>query len=173
MAVLYAIFWTVWALGILLVLVYGAVLLFGAPYFPTLKKSLKPALDLLELKPGQVVYDLGCGDGRFLKAAAKAGLTAIGYELNPFVAFYAWATTRRYGRRVQVHCGNFWHADITQADGVFIFLITRYMTQFDKFMLAQNFKKPLPVVSHAFKIPQRQIIKKSGAMFLYIYRPLA
>ena len=152
-----------------MVLVYGAVLLFGAPYFPTLKNQLDKPLKLMDLKPGQVVYDLGCGDGRLLKLAARQGLVAIGYELNPFVALYAWVTTLRYGSRVKVKWGNFWHADISNADGVFVFLITHHMQHLDQFLLAQKFKKPVRVVSHAFKIPGHQPVKKSGAMFLYIY----
>ena len=164
-----AFFWIVWWIGIALVLTYGAILAFGAPYFPTLKKDLPKALALLELKPGQVVYDLGCGDGRFLKIAAKNGLRAVGYELNPFVAAYAWLTTRRYGNRVKVRWGNFWHADLEPADGVFVFLITHYMQQLDDLIMSQPHRN-LRVVSHGFKIPNRTPAAKSGAMFLYIYR---
>ena len=37
-----------------------------APYNPTNPDCLQIAIDLLEIIPGDVVYDLGCGDGRFL-----------------------------------------------------------------------------------------------------------
>ncbi|MEX1059039.1 MAG: hypothetical protein WEC17_01255, partial [Candidatus Saccharimonadales bacterium] len=93
------IFWVVWAIGVLMVLAYAFVLPFGAPFLPTLKKQNSEALDLLDLKAGQVFVDLGCGDGRLLAIAASRGLNAVGYELNPFLAFYAWLRTRRYGRR--------------------------------------------------------------------------
>src|ERR1700712_1392873 len=109
---LYDFFWLVWCGAIVLILAYGFVLLFGAPYFPSLKPHMAASFDLLKLKPGQTVYDLGCGDGRFLKEAAKRGYNAVGYELNPFVFAYAWLTTRRYGKRVKVRCGNFWTADL-------------------------------------------------------------
>ena len=69
--------------------------LFGAPYFPSLKKPIQAGLDMLDLKPGQVLYDLGCGDGRILKVAAGRGIKCVGYELNPFMFLYSWATTRR------------------------------------------------------------------------------
>lgn len=168
MTELYMFFWIVWAAAILLILAYGAVLLFGAPYFPSLKPHIKAGLDLLDLKPGQTVYDLGCGDGRFLKAAAKSGLKAVGYELNPFMFLYSWATTRRYGRRVKVKYGNFWHADLSGADGIFVFLLTRYMKQFDE-LIRDRAPKGVKVASHTFKIPGKKIVKQNYGVFLYKY----
>ena len=53
-----------------LVVVLGILLpvLFGPPYLPTLAPNLKTALDLLDLKSGQTVLDLGSGDGRDRKS---------------------------------------------------------------------------------------------------------
>lgn len=161
-------FWIVWILGVLLVLSYGAVLLFGAPYFPTLKQPVEDSLDLLDMKPGQVVYDLGCGDGRLLKAAARRGLKAVGYELNPFVFLYAWVTCLRWGTRARVRYGNFWKADLSKADGVFVFLITHYMDRLEN-KLSKELPAGTKVVSHAFKLPGRKALRKKGAMFLYKY----
>jgi len=166
--VFYDIFWVVWVIGLLLVIAYGAVLPFGAPYLPTLNRQKNEALDLLDLKKGQLFVDLGCGDGSTLALAAERGLRARGYELNPFLAFYAWARTRRYGRRVKVVWGNFWKADLSQADGIFVFLIGHYMSKLDNLITGQPHKK-IKVVSHAFKIPGRQAKKNRGALFLYEY----
>jgi SAM-dependent methyltransferase len=165
---LYIFFWVIWASAILLIFAYGFVLLFGAPYFPSLKPHLKAAFELLELKEGQVVYDLGCGDGRFLKEAARRGYKAVGYELNPFVFAYAWLTTRRYGRQVKVRWGNFWKADISKADAIFVFLLTKYMPQLDE-KLSKEGKKGLKLASHTFKIPGKKIAAKNYGVFLYKY----
>ncbi|HET7529279.1 MAG TPA: hypothetical protein VFJ84_03590, partial [Candidatus Saccharimonadales bacterium] len=89
MTELNTLFWIIWGLAILLIAAYSFVLLFGAPYFPSLSPHVKAGLDLLDLKKGQTVYDLGCGDGRFLKAAARRGIKSVGYELNPFMFAYA------------------------------------------------------------------------------------
>ena len=78
---------------IILMLSFGAVLLFGAPYLPTLNPQVKAALELSELKAGDTLLELGCGDGKVLIAAAKLGINVVGFELNPFVAFVAWLRT--------------------------------------------------------------------------------
>lgn len=162
-------FWIVWALGLLIILAYAFVLLFGAPFIPTLKAQRDQALDLLNLRRGQLFVDLGCGDGRMLALAASRGLKAIGYELNPFLALYAWLTTRRYGRSVKVVWGNFWHADLSKADGVFVFLIGHYMKKLDS-LLSRSKGRQIKLVSNAFKVPGRRHVKKSGPMFLYVYK---
>ena len=169
-------FWAVWFLAVALVLAYGFVIPFGAPFLPTMKKQRQAALDLLDLKPGQVFVDLGSGDGSLLVLAAQHDLKAVGYEINPFLWAYSWLRTRRFGRRVRVKFKSFWRADLSQADGVFVFLITHHMERFDKYLkqqatlrLGSGQEKPLRVVSHAFKIPGQTHAKKLGALFLYIY----
>ena len=151
-----------------MVLAFGAVIFIGAPYMPTLKISCRQALDLLDLKKGQTLVDLGCGDGVMLKLAADAGFKAVGYEINPFLVLAAKIRTFTYGKKVKVKWGNFWQADLSQADGVFVFLLDRYMERLDK-KLKNEAKKGTKLVSHAFKIPGKKPAKKIDAMFLYQY----
>lgn len=164
----YIFFWVVWGLAVLIIGAYSFVLLFGAPWFPSLKPHVKAALDLLDLKPGQTVYDLGCGDGRFLNAAAERGLKAVGYELNPFMFIYAWFNTRKYKKQVKVRLGNFWKADLSGADAIFIFLLTKYMEQFDQ-LVKTKAPKGIKVASHAFKIPGKKPLAKDYGVYLYRY----
>ena len=156
-------------IAIAIVFLFGFVLLFGAPYLPTLSKQQNDALDLLDLKKGQVFYDLGCGDGRLLKTAARRGLKAVGYELNPLLAAYAWLSTVHYRRQVRVVCGNFWKADLSLADGVFVFLIDHHMKRLDRFIRESSRGKKLKIVSHGFMIPGKKPSAKSGAIYLYKY----
>ena len=53
----------VWLFLCLVVLPFGYVLLFGAPYLPTRRLKAKQALEILNLKEGEIFVDLGSGDG--------------------------------------------------------------------------------------------------------------
>jgi SAM-dependent methyltransferase len=153
----------------ILVLLFGFVLLFGAPYLPTRRREAQAALDMLALKKGQTIYELGCGDGRVLKLAAEEGLNAVGYELNPLLALVARLHTWRYRKQVKVVCGNFWRADLSRADGIFVFLLDRFMARLDNKVSAEA-GKPISLVSYAFKIPGKRHIKLVRGMYLYHYK---
>lgn len=152
----------------LLIICFAGVLLAGAPYLPTLKPQVKTALELADLKPGQTLIELGCGDGRVLLAAAHQGLNAVGYELNPLMALVAWLRTRRYRRQVRVVWGNFWRADWPPAGAIFTFLLPRYMTKLDKKCM-QYSDKPVKLVSFAFEIPAKRIKRHQNGVYLYDY----
>lgn len=157
-------------LAIVVLVGFGLVVLFGAPYLPTMQAQQKQALKLLDLKPGQKLYDLGCGDGRVLRTAASQGLICVGYELNPILALVSRVVNFKYRRQVKIINGSYWHVDLSDADGVFVFLITRFMPRFDRLIKTKKANKPLKVVSHAFTIPGKKPIKKLGPLFLYIYK---
>src|SRR4051812_6247397 len=115
-----------------IVLLFGFVVVFGAPYLPTLKKQTSEALNLLNLKEGQTLLELGCGDGRVLKAAARRGLCGVGYELNPLLVVIAWLNTIKYRKQVKIIWGNYWNRSWPEAQGIFVFLLAKYMEKLDK-----------------------------------------
>ena len=147
---------------------FSFVLLFGAPFLPTLRGQINEALNQLNLQPGQTMLELGCGDGRVLVAAARRGLTVVGYELNPILAFVAWLRTRRYHSHSIVIWGDFWRASWPPADGVFGFILPRYMTKLHKKLIQYPYK-PIKVASFAFTIPDNKPAKISKGIFLYKY----
>src|SRR3984893_11366815 len=54
------------------------------PYAPTTEQAVKAMLKLADVKKTDIVYDLGCGDGRIVIAAAKEfGARAVGIDINP------------------------------------------------------------------------------------------
>lgn len=54
------------------------------PYVPTPQEVVDRMLELAQVKKGDVVYDLGSGDGRIVVTAAKKyGVRAIGFEIDP------------------------------------------------------------------------------------------
>lgn len=158
-----------WIGGTLVLAAFAFVLLFGAPYLPTLSPQIATALELANLKPGDTLLELGSGDGRVLMAAAEQGLTVIGYELNPLLVLYSWLRTRRYGKRVRVVWGNFWRRPLPPAEAVFVFLLDRYMLKLDN-KITQEFDKPVKLISFAFKVPNRKPAEAQNGLFLYHYR---
>lgn len=154
---------------VLLIISFGLVVAIGAPYLPTLKSQQQQALDLLNLKKGQTLLDLGSGDGRLLIAAAKRGIKCVGIEANPFLALFSYLITRRYKGLITIKWGNFWATDWPQADGIYVFLHTRFMVRLHKKIIHDLEGKKVSVVSYAFEIPGKKPKKTLGGMFLYKY----
>jgi len=154
--------------GFILILIFGSVILFGAPYLPTLKNQIDSIFELLDLRKGQTMIELGSGDGRILLEAGKRGIKAIGYELNPILVMYSRIKVYKYRGTVKVIWGNYWVKDWPETDGIFVFLLDRYMQRLNKKVI-QKYSKPINLVSFAFKIPDRKIDSSKKGLFLYKY----
>lgn len=146
-------------------LLFGAVVFLGAPYLPTRRQQAEAALDLLSLKPGDRLLELGCGDGKVLLLAAQRGLKVTGYELNPILAAVARLRTWRYRDIVDVVWADYWQAKWPDSDGVFVFLIEKFMPKLEKRMI----KHGGPLASVAFQIPNRPVSAQKDGVFLYSF----
>ncbi len=153
-----------------IVLLFGVVVLFGAPYVPTLRPQVKAALDLLDLKPGQTLLEIGSGDGKVLIAAAQRDIRAIGYEINPILVLIARWRTRAYRDRVQVIWGNAFTKTWPVTDGIYIFGVQRIMPKLHK-KIIQSIHKPVKIVSFGFKIPAFENVEPKQGLYLYTYTP--
>lgn len=153
---------------VILMISFGAVLFYGAPYLPSLTPQVNAALELSELKAGDMLLELGCGDGKVLIAAAKLGISSVGYELNPVVALVAWLRTRKYKSQVKIICGNFWAADWPQVNAIFTFLLPKYMARLDNKIYQYQYM-PTKLISNAFVIPNKPIKAQKNGVNLYIY----
>lgn len=159
-----------------LILLFGAVVFRGAPYVPTHRRTIEQALELLPLDAGDVVIDLGSGDGSVLLHAAKRGYRAVGYEINPLLAFVAWLRCWRERPSVRVHVHDFWLASWPpDTKAVFVFLAGPYMKKLKRKVDAELAKRsePLYVVSNGFALPGALPKKVSHGLYLYELQPLA
>ena len=166
-SVLYLIVFAVCAVGFLL---FTFVVFYGAPFLPTRKSRVEEALDLLDIKSGQTLLELGSGDGRMLRAAAKRGIRSIGYELNPVLM--AWSRIRcwRWRHIVTIYCANYWNISLPPADGIYVFLLQPYMMRLDT-KIQFEIKQPTCLVSFAFHIPDKIPVVEQNGLFVYHYDP--
>ncbi|HEV2403278.1 MAG TPA: methyltransferase domain-containing protein [Candidatus Saccharimonadales bacterium] len=141
---------------------------FGPPYLPTMHLQAVTALNLLSLKPGQTLLELGSGDGRVARLAAQQGLQVVGIEINPLLVLISRLVTWRYRRQVHILWGSYWHRSWPPADGIFTFMIQRQMTRLDNQVMHWH-EGPLNLASFAFRIPGKHISQSAGGVFLYSY----
>jgi SAM-dependent methyltransferase len=160
-----------WLLAIVTVIIlcFGFVLLYGAPYLPTLKRQVHTALDLLDLQPGQTMLELGCGDGRVLRAAAARGLNVVGYELNPLLVVVSYFVTFKYRKNVQIIWGDIWKYDWPPADGIFVFILQKYTPKLNT-KIIKTMPKPIKLVSFAFTVTDKKPARVKDGLYLYLYK---
>ncbi|MBV6432163.1 MAG: Ribosomal protein L11 methyltransferase [Bryobacteraceae bacterium] len=125
-----------------------------APYVPSPQNIVDRMLDAAQLKQGETVYDLGCGDGRVLiTAAQKYRAKAVGVELSPKLVRLARDLIKLNGLQdsASVIEGNLLDVDLSKADVVTLYLLTESNSK-----LRPNLEKYLKpgarVVSHDFEI---------------------
>ncbi|WP_262248990.1 SAM-dependent methyltransferase [Parapedobacter soli] len=122
------------------------------PYVPTDQKTVEEMLKLAGVKPGDVVYDLGCGDGRIvITAAAKFGATGVGVDLNPERIKEANANAAAAGvtDKVTFVLGDLFEFDFSKAN-----VVTMYLLPSVNLALRPKLQKELKpgsrIVSHDF-----------------------
>jgi len=96
--------------------------------------------------------DIGCGDGRVLRAAKRRyNVRGLGFEVN-FLA-YLIARVRSSGiEGIQIRWGNFWKVDLSDADVVFCYLFPDVMERLAK-KLEAELSPGARVISCNFSIP--------------------
>ena len=94
----------------------------------TPEAALREAFDMAQITQNDVLYDLGCGDGRcVVYAAKKFGIRCVGVEIDPERAHEAQKLVEheKVSHLVSIVCGNALDVDIQEATIVFLFLIDR------------------------------------------------
>lgn len=140
----------------------------GAPFVPSSAKRSKAIMKLGDFKASDVVYDLGCGDGRVIREVANRGVKkAIGYEFS--VPTYLLAIFRRYlGKtKEKIKYRNFWKQDYKDADVLICFLLDKSMKEVEK-QIWPTLKKGAKVVSNVFRMHSLEPEAKLDGVYLYV-----
>jgi SAM-dependent methyltransferase len=125
-----------------------------APFVPTPEPVVERMLEAAELKAGDTLYDLGCGDGRILFVAAqKFGARAVGVELSSKLVKQVADKALALGLQNQIRVieGNLLEVDVRPADVVTLYL-QRLTNEKLKPILRKQLKPGSRVVSHDYEI---------------------
>jgi hypothetical protein len=151
-----------------------------APYIRTPPQVVEAMLDLASVGPEDVLFDLGCGDGRIVIAAAKRGARGIGVDIDPARIQEAEAAARKAGvrPRVQFRVEDAMTADISAAK-----VVTLYLLPETNLLLRPKLERELKpgaiVVSHNYRMAgwEDRLAKtaevcdaEGGVHFIYAYR---
>lgn len=150
-------------LGFLLLLAFAAAVFFGwgmiglvmtrVPFVSTDKAVAQKMVELAQLRPGQNVYDLGCGSGTILFLAEKYGARCTGYELVRPVYWLAQLQKTFRRSSVAFRCQDFFQANLSDGDVIFCYLFRPVMNR----LYAEKWPELKPgtkLISHGFPIDE-------------------
>lgn len=146
-------------LGIFYLLFIG--LIFYTPWLPLRQSEINRILTLAEIKPDDILYDLGSGDGRIVIAAAKKyKVKTFGVEIAWPLVFWSKFKVKLLGLNnlIKIKCGNLYKADISGATIVVLFLMPEAIEK-----LISKLKKELrpgtKIISAVFPINEWPALK--------------
>jgi protein-L-isoaspartate O-methyltransferase len=142
-------------------------LLNGALYIPTDPETVGKMLDAAVLHEGDRLVDIGSGDGRLVIAAARKGIVAKGYEINPILVWLSRRKIHREGleKLASIEWKDFWSADLSPYSVVTVFGIGHVMKRLER-KLGHELKTGSRVVCNLFPLPTWEGKKES----VFVYR---
>ena len=133
-------------------LIYSSVM--GSPYVPTTNKQTASLLALIKPKRKTNILELGCGDGRFLRLAAKKyHCEGLGIDINPVVLLKARVLTHfQKLKKIRFENRNIFKQSFAGYDLLYLFLMPKLLGKLAP-QLKKEMKPSTLVISHGFKIP--------------------
>jgi SAM-dependent methyltransferase len=165
------------AAGVLLALTFAAAQTapphLDVPYVPSPNPVVDGMLKLAGVRPTDTVYDLGCGDGRIVIAAAKTyGAKGVGVDINPERIEEARANAKSAGveDKVKFEENDLFKANISNATVVTLYLLPDVNTRLRP-KLMKELKPGTRVVSHSFDMgdwkPEREEVVEGRHIYLW------
>jgi SAM-dependent methyltransferase len=147
----------------------------NAPYVPTDYELLPTIESALDIRPGDIVYDLGCGDGRLLFYCAEKypDTRFVGIEHDWYLVLFMWIRILFERRKnIKIHLGNIFTSDFSDATRIYTYLLPGAMSKLEPKLM------DVRLVSRAFRMHKRQpartiemfpVVGSWGQHLLYIY----
>ena len=133
------------------------------PYVPTTEPAVEAMLKLADVKKTDVIYDLGCGDGRIvITAAKKFGTRGVGIDINPVRIQEARENAKKAGveHLVRFEEKDLFEADIKEATVVSLFLLPNINLKLRPKLIAE-LKPGTRVVSNTFDMGEWKANKET------------
>jgi len=134
-------------------------------------ENVRKMLTLAEVKTGDVVYDLGCGDGRIIAmAAGEFGARAVGIEADPLRFLWSWMRIKLsgLGSRAKVIWGDFFNHNLNDATVVTVFLSYKANSKLKK-KLEEELEPGTRVISYYWTFDGWKATKVDLLSHLYLY----
>lgn len=168
-------FYIVVGLGVLLLIPTAYAGYIGAPWAPTRKRVLEKAFDEIGFGTGDVLVDIGAGDGKIMLSALHRGARAIGYELSPIMWFVAKVRLMLSGSQGRAHLfmRNFYSQRLPRdCTVVFAFLMPKHMERIWTYVQRQDLPHGRYFLSYAFPVrgvTPEHVVREQGCAPVYIY----
>lgn len=143
----------------------------GAGWEPTSMTRVRKMLEMAEVDSGDIVYDLGSGDGRIVtEAAKKYHANAVGIEADPLRVFWSRLTIRFSGlhKQAKIVWGNFFKQNISEATVITLFL-SYGANQRLKSKFQQELKPGTRIVSYVWTFKGWNPVKVDKNEEIYVY----
>lgn len=137
----------------------------SGPFVPSTRKRHQTMLKLAKLTKSDIVYDLGCGDGRLVFSASKKVKKAIGYDLSVPLVLFGKLVSLFYPRS-GIRFGDIWKQDYSDATVIFCYLLPNAMAHFYK-EVWPTLKKGTRVASNAFPMQEARPVETEDNVYLY------
>ena len=131
-------------------------------YVPTPYDVVDKMLEMADVRKGEIVYDLGCGDGRIpVTAAKKYGVRAFGWDINPVRVRESLENVKKntVEQLVTIKEGDIFQLDLSKADVITLYLLPQLNVKLIPQL--EKLKPGCRIVSHDFNMegvkPKREI----------------
>jgi predicted RNA methylase len=141
-----------------------------SPWWRTSAKVARIQCKLAKVKKGDVVYDLGSGEGTALIIAAKEfGATGVGVEIDPFRVFTSKLSiaASKLSDKIKIERKNFFEVDVSDATVVIMYLIPKTLARL-KPKLLKELKPGTRIVTFVYRI-DLPLITKDEKNEVYVY----
>lgn len=145
----------------------------AAPWIPAHNSDMQRLCTLAEISPGQKVYELGCGDARFICAAAEQGANVIGFEISllPYLLAQVRRMYQKNKKAIHIRFRNFWSTSLRDADIIYFWLTPRVHSKL-RIKLENELRSGTKVICYVWPMEgwePAHIDKQPGRPTIYLY----